>query len=270
MSTIKWATITGILALTLAVSAGAGRADVKGSKHDLGAGGTAQATTGATTEVCVFCHTPHGSNTGVAAPLWNKTVPITTYQRYSSLGTATLDGAEVAVGSVSLACLSCHDGSQAMDVVLNAPGSGGYTAGGAELDPLNVDAMTGTPIPALGSDLRNDHPVSIAYAGGACTGTTADCDPSSAASGDKDFRLAQYQSINTNDSWWVDTTAIGGTANQRDKTDMILYTRDFGGTPGPSVECGSCHDPHEATPRPVSFLRIANDNSDVCLSCHIK
>lgn len=246
-------------------------AAVLGSKHDLSSTGTGQGGTAATTEVCVFCHTPHGSDVNVSAPLWNKALPTTTYQRYSSLGTATLDGAEVAVGSVSLACLSCHDGTQAMDVVLNAPGSGGYTATGAEIDTLAIGLMTGTPIPALGADLRNDHPVSIAYAGGGCAGTTADCDPQAGGfTGDPDFRVAQFQTINTNPNWWVDTAA--GTADQRDKTDMILYTRDFSGTNGPSVECGSCHDPHEttATAGAVNFMRIPNDNSDVCLACHIK
>ena len=54
---------------------------------------------------------------------------------------------------------------------------------------------------------------------------------------------------------------------------MILYTRAFptGGN-GPSVECGSCHDPHEgeANGIDVSFLRISNVGSEVCLACHIK
>ncbi len=266
MNITAWSRIALVAAVAALATTNA-MAAVQGSKHDLSSGGTAQASTSATTEVCVFCHTPHGSDIGVSAPLWNKALPTTTYQRYSSLGTATLDGTEVAVGSVSLACLSCHDGSQAMDVVLNAPGSGGYNAAGAEIDPVAIGAMTGSPIPNLGSDLRNDHPVSIAYAGGGCEGTTADCDPATAG-GDPDFNVAQYQSINTRDAWWVDTSA--GTGNQRDKTDMILYTRDFSGTNGPSVECGSCHDPHEDTERPVSFLRIANNNSDVCLACHIK
>ncbi len=251
---------------------GSAWAGIKGSQHDLGGGGAGQGTSTATTEVCVFCHTPHGSNTGVTAPLWNKTLPSTTYTRYSSLGTASLDGSEVTVGSVSLACLSCHDGSQAMDVVLNGPGSGNYNAAGSEIDAAAIGTMVGDPIPKIGADLRNDHPISIAYAGGACTGTTADCDPASASSGDPDFKVAQYASINTQDQWWVDVSnaTTTGTANVREKTDMVLYTRDFSGTNGPSVECASCHDPHEDTKRPVSFLRIANNNSDVCLSCHIK
>lgn len=263
--------------LVLAVGSGASWAGVRGSKHDLGAGGGAQQTS-TRTEVCVFCHTPHGSDTAAAAPLWNKNLGTTTYTRYSDLGTSTLDGAEVAVGSVSLACLSCHDGTQAMDVVINAPGSGGFTAGGAELSLTTIGAMTGTPIPNLGTDLRNDHPISIEYAGGACTGTTADCDPrvaaTTATAGDPDFQPTQFASINGKSQWWVDVSngLVTGTPNVREKTDMILYTRSFTGTAGPAVECGSCHDPHEDNPGTgqVSFLRISNENSNVCLACHIK
>ncbi|MCU7804885.1 MAG: hypothetical protein KZQ96_16980 [Candidatus Thiodiazotropha sp. (ex Lucinoma borealis)] len=258
-------------------------AAVRGSNHDLSAGGTAQATTTATTEVCVFCHTPHGSNTAVTAPLWNKASPATTYTRYSDLGTATLDGTEVTVGSVSLACLSCHDGTQAMDVVVNAPGSGGWNAAGAELDAAAISAMVntgGAPIPMLGTDLRNDHPISIAYAGGGCAVGTDPCQPSVGDTSDTDFNDAQHATINGNSQWWVDVASYDstgdgtrdgtGTADTREKTDMVLYTRDFAGADAPSVECGSCHDPHEDTARPVSFLRIANTNSDVCLACHIK
>ena len=61
-----------------------------------------------------------------------------------------------------------------------------------------------------------------------------------------------------------------GVADTREKSDIILYARTFTAGEGPSVECASCHDPHEDTVRPVSFLRIANSNSDVCLACHIK
>ncbi len=266
-----------ITATALLLGSNYAGAGIRGSKHDLSASGTGQTQSGATTEVCVFCHTPHGSNTGVTAPLWNKTNPTATYTRYSDLGTATLDGSETTVGSVSLACLSCHDGTQAMDTVINAPGSGGYNAGGASLG--GGGPMTGAPIPMLGTDLRDDHPISIAYAGGGCAAGNDPCNPVGGDTGDEDFSDAQHAQINGQNQWWVDVASYDstgdatrdgtGTADVREKTDMILYTRDFGGD-GPSVECGSCHDPHEDSARPVSFLRIANTNSDVCLACHIK
>ena len=140
--------LLGLGFLATAMS-GAALAGIQGSKHDLGAG-----VPEANGEVCVFCHTPHGADTGASAPLWNKTLPTSTYQRYSSFGTATLDGAEAPVGSVSLACLSCHDGSQAMDVVINKPGSGGYNAAGSEISTTLISTLSGSPIPNLGTDLR--------------------------------------------------------------------------------------------------------------------
>lgn len=263
----------GLVATTLAGSALAG---VLNSKHNLGAG-----VPEANGEVCVFCHTPHGADTNASVPLWNKTLPAAaSYTRYSSLGTATLDGDEAPVGSVSLACLSCHDGSQAMDVVINKPGSGGYNSAGSEISTTLITNMSGTPIPMLGTDLQNDHPISIEYAGGACTNVTADCDPAVQTTGDGDFVTAQFQLINNQPNWWVDVPSFSlqadglnlqnGTADTREKTDIILYTRSFAGQNGPSVECASCHDPHEETARPVQFMRIANANSAVCLACHIK
>lgn len=259
---VAW--VGGVTLAAMLVSAHAG---VKGSKHDLGSGGNAQQTTTNTTEVCAFCHTPHGSDTAANAPLWNKKLqqPGGGYQRYSTLQTSTLDGGEAPVGSVSLACLSCHDGTQAMDVVINKPGQLGYNANGSELDPSNIGPMEGAPIPMLGTDLRNDHPISIQYGGGGCSTSNTACTLK-----DADFKSTTTAAINGVQQWWVDT-AVGSTGT-REKTDMILYTRSDGplGTPEPFVECGSCHDPHESAVRPVSFMRISNANSDVCLACHNK
>lgn len=250
----------GLFGLTAATAF----AGIASTKHNLGSAGTAaqwQATN--TAEICVFCHTPHGSDTSAPVPLWNKALPSgASYTRYSALGTSTLDGAEIEVGSVSLACLSCHDGSQAMDVVINAPGSGGYNAAGASFD--GGPAMTGTPIPMLGTDLRNDHPISIQYAGGGCSTTDTAC----GTLGDSDFTTPATASINGTQQWWVDTTGAG----TREKVDMILYTRTLGAVTQPFVECASCHDPHvEAkAANEVSFLRVSQAGSGVCLACHTK
>ena len=154
--------VTGTVAVMALGSSGLAVAQIAGSPHDLG--GSTAADNG---EVCVYCHTPHGADTTAteSAPLWNKGLPSgTAYTRYSSLGSSTLDGEETAeIGSVSLACLSCHDGTQAMDVVINKPGSGGYNAAGSEISTTLVSNMSGAPVPMLGTDLRDDHPISIDY-----------------------------------------------------------------------------------------------------------
>ncbi len=252
------------------------QAAVENTVHNLGTGGPAGSNQlSSTADVCVFCHTPHGGSTSAAVPLWNRTLAApSTYTTYATLNSATIDGAIAPVGSVSIACLSCHDGTQAMDSVLNDPGSGlvnGGFGGGTWSGPNVQPGVAGTVpagelinAPNLGQDISNDHPIGIQYGGGGLT---------AAASGgtlaDADFNAASSANINGTFVFWVETTA-GGTA-ARDKTDMILYNRDVTGIAGglqPFVECASCHDPHSDTN--PTFLRTSNDNSAVCLACHNK
>ena len=276
----RWAGSAAVMLLTLGMFGGSpALAGISSTKHNLGSNSTAANRSGATTEICVFCHTPHGADATASVPLWNKTLPVAaTYSTYNSLGTSSLDGATVPVGSVSIACLSCHDGVQAMNTVINAPGSGLTNAGW-------TTAWTGaakvTGVAMLGTQLNNDHPIGIQYGGGMVNnGAYTAGSIASAAFKDKDFVGLQYASLNGNAVWWVDS---GTTANSRDKGDMQLYTR-VGATAltGTSsavtgtvlagaqafVECGSCHDPH--VDNTVTFLRISNANSAVCLACHIK
>lgn len=251
VSTIIWSTVSADVALTV---------------HNLGSAGPGPNTFSGTAEICVFCHTPHGGDSTASVPLWNKDLGSATYTTYDSLGTSSLDGATAAVGSVSIACLSCHDGTQAMDTVLNAPGSG--AAGDAA---WQAGVWTGNNSPAgialIGTDLTNDHPVGIQYGGGGITVTTP-----AAATNDTDFVAPENDVINGNTVWWVDTEATPNTTRQ--KTDMQLYTRSVatidGGAEQPFVECASCHDPHVSGVANPTFLRVSNDSSAVCLACHTK
>lgn len=302
------------------------------TKHNLGAGNmTGGNYTNATTEICIFCHTPHGSDQGAAAPLWNRKLNSTSiYTRYSSLGTTSFDAAEAPIGSVSIACLSCHDGTQAMDAVLNSPGGGtgfantGISAFGMDSIPDAVGSLAGTlsgvggwnetnklsalaaadfgntgDLIYIGTDLRNDHPVSMQYGGGGINSTNAAIptttndpdyasatgDSTSAGTWGTNVSLGGTGKVNTRvlanaastRVWWVDT---GGSGQQ--KTDMPLYTRTdaAGATSGvvqPFVECATCHDPHTNN---GTFLRApavvngngsnGNGGSQVCLACHKK
>ena len=266
----------------IAVPASAGIANTKHNLSPSSAAGNNKATVG-TDELCVYCHTPHAADTTAPVPLWNKALgSLGGYTTYATLNSGSINGQILPVGSISLACLSCHDGTQAMDNIINAPGSGGYdvTGGGAgglgytwagtRVNAAGNLINTPTSLAMLGKDLSNDHPIGIHYCGGGPKSATP-----AAACVDKDFFAPQNATINANLVWWVDTT--GGAAGVRDKSDMILYTRNFGGAIGnaPSVECGSCHDPHveTGTGTPASgqtFLRIANAGSAVCLACHNK
>jgi predicted CXXCH cytochrome family protein len=62
----------------------------------------------------------------------------------------------------SLACLSCHDGTIGIDVIINEPNSGGpFTATGRTLSDIYTTGAD--TIKILGTDLRNDHPISVSY-----------------------------------------------------------------------------------------------------------
>jgi len=261
-------------------------AQISSTKHNLSSGSTGTAVFSGTAEICVFCHTPHGSDTAAVVPLWNrKMADPTSYITYNSLGTTSLDGATTAVGSVSLACLSCHDGVSAMNVMLNQPGSGGYNPLGAPLagtwtgTGVDADGKIGslTSITRIGKDLQNDHPIGIQYGGGPRTATSLPAVPNDYTDfKDPDFNTAKSALLNGQPVWWVETA---GSGVGRQKTDMQLYTRAspyIGGTTSaidaavaqPYVECATCHDPHSsANP---TFLRISNAGSAVCLTCHIK
>jgi predicted CXXCH cytochrome family protein len=113
---------------------------ITGSKHDFSALGWN--TSG---EICITCHTPHNGDATVAdAPLWNHEVTTQTFTIYSSGTFNATDGGQP--DGVSKLCLSCHDGSVALD-------SFGGTTG--------VTNITGAGL--VGTDLSNDHPVSFTY-----------------------------------------------------------------------------------------------------------
>lgn len=261
-----------LAAAALMVGAAASQQAVAGisnTKHNLSSSGTGNNRTTATDQICVFCHTPHGGDTGAPVPLWNKKLTTSTFTTYNELKTSSLDGSVLTVGSVSLACLSCHDGSQAMDNMINQPGSGGYNVNGASFTSGVVTGnmmMGGEPFPKLGTDLRNDHPIGIQYCGGGLTGANSTVN---GTCNDLDFVTAiKTKSINGNQVFWVDTNSDG----IRQKTDLSLYTRSFGGTDGPSVECASCHDPHVESKGSdnIMFMRVTTAGSAICLSCHTK
>ena len=235
--------------------------------------------TNATDEICVFCHTPHGSNVtgtaGVNAPLWNRLAGTLTYNMYAS-GSMQGTAAQLAgSGSMSLACLSCHDGTQAMDAMINKPGSSGFSQPGSKdygsfrmsgngtlgfsstaFDDSTAtigSAGTGTnwsPV-VLGTDLSNDHPINMPYCGG---GQTSLNDNSTCS--DTDFNALSASAPNGGSFY------VGGGSQ---KEQMRVYGASAAVA---TVECGSCHDPHSAVNR--TFLRTSNAGSAVCLTCHAK
>jgi hypothetical protein len=129
------------LGLTLGcISAGAGT--IVGSAHDFSTGANAAWSGG---QICVACHAPHGAMSIADAPLWNHTLSTATYTVYTST-TGTLNATVGQPGSSSKLCLSCHDGTVAVNSF------GGVTG------TTNISAANN-----LTTNLTNSHPIGFTY-----------------------------------------------------------------------------------------------------------
>ncbi len=248
------------------------------SSHDLSRGSQGSESSKfmyATSQTCVFCHTPHGANSdvradthwdkdlgyvnGTGAPLllWNRSIKNAdspTFELYASSTSVPLTQVRVH----SLLCLSCHDGVGALNVVQNFPADGvdreaefgaidwyqfGKPIGqrpnqiGDTWDNgINIGGRT----PLNGQafvELRDDHPISVNY----------------------DAAYAQ-----DNNGMVLKTTA-GGVEYVGDPK-LKLYSG--------YVECSTCHDPHNegeaSTGFKYPFLWVDNAGSNLCLQCHNK
>lgn len=222
-----------VLGLAFAVAAlcavPAAAQTVVGSKHDLRAAGGGTPTGTGLQEVCVSCHTPHQATAANAQdPLWNHTGTATA--AFGVYASATLNATPTDIGgaamgsqSVSMLCMSCHDGTVSVLSMYNPPNSGTPTvaplAGRISAAGLIISNAN------VGTSLVDDHPVNFIY-------NTA---------------LA---------------TADGGLRDPA--TTPAVAALLTGGT----VQCASCHDPHNATNTP--FLVMNNTGSALCIVCHIK
>jgi len=149
---------TGTILLAILLSLGfavTSFAAIAGTAHDL--------SYLANDQICVYCHTPHNADSTVE-PLWNADLSTATFTAYTSStfdGSATMD-ADPVIGPSRL-CMSCHDGTVAIDSAI-----GGTTS-------------IGTGGALLGVDLTNDHPIGFNY--NAAQGLDAEIQPSTAVLG---------------------------------------------------------------------------------------
>jgi predicted CXXCH cytochrome family protein len=121
---------------------------ISGTGHDFSVTGWAEG------KICKPCHTPHHATNLEDAPLWNHELSSATYTLYNS---PTMDVPVGQPGPVSKACLSCHDGTIALDSY--GGNSGSNMIGGGAL---------------IGIDLSNDHPIGIDW-GHQTVGTCTNC-----------------------------------------------------------------------------------------------
>lgn len=185
--------LIAILSLGCVVSYGAiaaeGTNTILGTKHDF---------TGLNTRVgvaamsgvafsdygtsCVYCHIPpeqEGANTAPFGGIegWNRFRPATEHS-YDLYNSRTLDNKVKAPSPISLLCLSCHDGTMGVDMTVFRPN--GWRSSEDAAMHLRINGGDSTmncakchngrvahniAIKHIGTDLTNDHPISMRYAG---------------------------------------------------------------------------------------------------------
>lgn len=248
----------GILAVSSVHAAR--QSDVRNTKHNLStSGATGNTKSSSESQICVFCHTPHGANASAVAPLWNRKIGgaadtaatyTATYTPYSS---ESLDARMASIqagwsgqplGSSKL-CLSCHDGTIALGNVINAPGSGFGSA-------IEVGGSTSTAMPAgtegytrnLGQNLANDHPISITYST-ALTSQDGELRPlASMPLINGTHPLVGTRGGGQGSGLGSSTSGTGlyGSTSTRPVLPLETTSGTGGGTG--QMQCTTCHDPH--------------------------
>ncbi len=182
------------------------------TKHNLSVSGPGPYKALSETRICLFCHAPH--NARIQAPLWNREDSVTSYLTYKS-STLTPGLVSQPNGSTKL-CLSCHDGTIALGNVVSL---------NSEISMASGRRYLQSGSGCLGTNLRDDHPVSFSYA--ASKGGTG-----------QGFRLPSMVTppVRLDSKGMVQCTSCHDP--HKDMHGMFLRTEKRGGK-----LCLSCHDP---------------------------
>jgi cytochrome c2 len=238
--------LTGLMA-GVAYAGFAPKTGINGSFHDMNAvAGTSDDIYGRT---CVFCHTPHNAQIDTIGPLWNRKDVTTERAAYGWTTPANfaIDIPDPLVGPTRL-CMSCHDGSIAYDShAPNDPDTGVKFGGTSTRNTANLTVV---------------HPIGFKYA---------------------DAELARPGELVPTTHGFLDAASslLGAgfdtrltarpTAETSIKIADTLYSAQG------IMTCATCHDVHNTVNAKSDtgltynfFLRAREENSAICLSCHIK
>jgi len=190
---------------------------------------------------CIYCHAPSHGEAGLKddprrIPNWNRIRPMT--ENYEIFQSKTLDSkATRNISEISMLCLSCHDGSMAVDRIVFKPRAWSNSDDAALHMRINAsndlrscgkchDGEVAHDISTkeLGTDLRNDHPISIRY-----LGIDQDVEgyrpPDSSLGFDNGIKLFEGK-----------------------------------------IECATCHNIHD----PDANMLLRTSSEQLCTTCHIR
>ncbi len=246
------------------------------SKHNLSVSGRSTVRASTESEICIFCHTPHGSG-GPMAPLWNREDPGVVYTLYNS---STVDAIPGQPDGSAILCLSCHDGTIALGNVKNRKMDITFD-GGVTVMPAGHSNLS--------TDLSDDHPISFVYDPALAAKDGQLKDPSTII---KPVTLengkVQCISCHNPHSELFDKFLVA--TNQFSDLCLRCHDRDYwvnsshnnsiaqwngsGVDPWPHTPfttvsenaCENCHNPHNAEGKARLFNYLAEESN--CLNCH--
>lgn len=231
-----------VLLSAVALTRAAVNKGIEGSVHDL-------STNSWNTRkgVCSPCHSAHNTDPAQTAPLWNHATTAASFTPYSS---PSLNASVGQPSGVSLACLSCHDGT----VAVNQSLGGSFTGGTAVM--IDEGAKIGT-------DLHVTHPISFTYDAALAAADGGLEDPTTYKIGDP--KTALTLSTPPVPATWDGTSLTGKTIDQ-----ALLFDH--------KMQCASCHDVHKqegSAPSSGILVRISGNDATgrgslICRTCHIK
>ena len=272
MPTAKWVALL-FAACLVSFSASPAGTYIALTKHNLTPSGPGTQRSSAPSGLCIFCHTPHNANGTIG--LWNRDLPATTYTLYAS--TTRQSAPNQPTGSSRL-CLSCHDGTIALDNLRVPPSTG----------PLGMSTLQGRTV--LGTDLSGSHPVSFTYDLALTAKNTGLADPGALPASiplddqkqlqctschdPHQDKLPNFLRMDNRGGALCSTCHIPSSWRSSSHANSVATWNGSGLPPWPDSTytnvadngCANCHSTHAAD-HPERLLSKANE-PEICTTCH--
>lgn len=241
------------------------------NRHNLSTSGPGPVKAQATSEICIFCHTPHNANP--VTPLWSQALSSASYTSYAS---STMNATVGVPQGSSKLCLSCHDGTVAL----------GNIAGSGQLPMTGLPTGKLTGASSLGTNLGDDHPISFVPVTGSTVvnppaGSPVALDPNGQVQcvtchephqQDIDATTKKFLVMNNSSSsmclvchrpaYWSSNPSSHMTSTKPFAAGQGAHT---GYTTVATNGCESCHKPHTAT---TAARMLKGVEEQTCGSCH--
>ena len=243
-----------VLALSSFALAGTDPATgIVGSAHDLSSFGPSagfgdSVDQAGLNRICIYCHAPHNTvksagnlnpsgfnaSTVTYYPLWNHDITTLTYQTYTNGPDAPTVGQHAFNG----APLSQPGSVSRLCLSCHdgsvAPNVYGNFNGATSSNSIPGTMISGGKMIGGGGDLTNHHPIGMNYAN----------------------VVAADDEIATPDTQFIGFNPTGLTIGD------VLW--------GGKMECSTCHDVHNTKSQGTKFTWVSDEQSNLCLSCHLK